>query len=164
VRLFLDTEFTDFIDSELISIGIVDENGREFYAESTSFRREACSVFVNEIVLPLLGQYPDAIVGTSEHIAYRLAEWLQPYRAGGAVISVDYATDWHLFIDLMAGTSAMEFIDGQMIWTDLDQQRIGEWWEATGLPQHHALYDARANRHGYDPENGYDAQNGQSDR
>lgn len=155
MRLFLDTEFTDFIDSEMISIGIVDENGREFYAESTQFRREACSLFVNEIVIPLLGQWPDAVVGTQEHIAHRLAEWLEPYRDGGAIISVDYATDWHLFIDLMAGTGVMEFINGQLIWTDLDKQRISDWWTETGLPQHHALYDARANRIGYDAENRY---------
>ena len=55
--IFLDTEFTDFPESEcdLISIGLVDENGREFYAESTQFRREACSDFVVDVVLPLLG-------------------------------------------------------------------------------------------------------------
>lgn len=155
MRLFLDTEFTDFIDCEMISIGIVDENGREFYAESTSFKREACSQFVNEIVIPLLGQYPDAIVGTQDHIAHRLIEWLELYRESGAIVSVDYATDWHLFIDLMAGNKVMDFIDGQLIWTDLDQQRISDWWTETKLPQHHALYDAKANKHGYDPENKY---------
>jgi hypothetical protein len=155
MRLFLDTEFTDFIDCEMISIGIVDENGREFYAESTSFKRETCSVFVNEIVIPLLGQYPDAIVGTQDHIAHRLIEWLELYRESGAIVSVDYATDWHLFIDLMAGNKVMDFIDGQLIWTDLDQQRISDWWTETKLPQHHALYDAKANKHGYDPENKY---------
>lgn len=158
MKLFLDTEFTDFMDPELISIGIVDENGREFYAERNDFPREECSAFVNEIVLPLLGQHPDGFVLNRYQIAHALLGWLEPYREGGAVVCVDYATDWHLFLDLMAGTSAMEFINGMMIWTELDQQRIGEWWEATGLPQHHALYDARANRHGYD------AQNGQSDR
>jgi hypothetical protein len=155
MRLFLDTEFTDFTNPEMISIGIVDENGREFYAESTQFRREACSQFVNEIVIPLLGQYPDAIVGTQEHIAHRLVEWLELYRESGAIVSVDYATDWHLFLDLMAGNKVMDFIDGQLIWTDLDQQRISDWWKETGLPQHHALYDARANKHGYDPDNAY---------
>jgi hypothetical protein len=155
MRLFCDTEFTDFIDCEMISIGIVDENGREFYAESTSFRREACSQFVNEIVIPLLGQYPDAIVGTQEHIAHRLVEWLELYRESGAIVSIDYATDWHLFLDLMAGNEVMNFIDGQMIWTDLDQQRISDWWTETKLPQHHALYDARANKHGYDSDNAY---------
>ena len=158
MRLFLDTEFTDFIDCEMISIGIVDENGREFYAESTSFRREACSQFVNEIVIPLLGQYPDAIVGTQEHIAHRLVEWLELYRESGAIVSVDYATDWDLFLDLLSLIPKdydRNFIIGQLIWTDLDQQRISDWWTETKLPQHHALYDARANKHGYDSDNAY---------
>ena len=158
MRLFLDTEFTDFTNPEMISIGIVDENGREFYAESTSFKREACSLFVNEIVIPLLGQYPDAIVGTQEHIAHRLVEWLELYRESGAIVSVDYATDWDLFLDLLSLIPKdydRNFIIGQMIWTDLDQQRISDWWTETKLPQHHALYDARANKHGYDSDNAY---------
>ena len=158
MRLFLDTEFTDFTNPEMISIGIVDENGREFYAESTQFRREACSHFVNEIVIPLLGQYPDAIVGTQEHIAHRLVEWLELYRESGAIVSVDYATDWDLFLDLLSLIPKdydRNFIIGQLIWTDLDQQRISDWWTETKLPQHHALYDARANKHGYDSDNAY---------
>jgi hypothetical protein len=155
VRLFLDTEFTDFIDCELISIGIVDENGREFYAERNDFPREECSAFVNETVLPLLGQSPDGLVLNRHQIAHTLLGWLQPYRAGGAIICVDYATDWHLFIDLMAGTSVMEFITAENIWPVLDLPKIDRWWQETGFPQHHALYDARANRHGYTPENGH---------
>jgi hypothetical protein len=147
----------------LISIGIVDENGREFYAEVTDFPREKCNDFVNEIVIPLLGQYPEAVTGTTEHIARRLVDWLAEYREDGASICVDYATDWHLFLDLLSLVPLnydRSFIKGEMIWTDLDQQRISDWWKETGLPQHHALYDARANRHGYDPKNGYDAENG----
>lgn len=42
-RLFLDTEFTDFIDCEMISIGIVREDGREFYAERNDFDTAKCS-------------------------------------------------------------------------------------------------------------------------
>lgn len=30
-RFFIDTEFTDFLDSQLISVAIVGEDGREFY-------------------------------------------------------------------------------------------------------------------------------------
>ena len=151
MKLFLDTEFTDFTNTELISIGIVDENGREFYAESTSFRREVCSPFVVETVLPLLGQYPSAIVGTKRHIEHRLSQWLEEYRAweDGAVICVDYATDLDLFIDLMSKSSVMEFIRADNIWKNLDLPKIESWWQETGLPRHHALYDARANRYGY---------------
>jgi hypothetical protein len=32
-KVFIDTEFTDFNDPHLISIGLVAESGEEFYAE-----------------------------------------------------------------------------------------------------------------------------------
>jgi hypothetical protein len=36
MKLFLDTEFTDFTNSELISIGIVDERGRDTWCRYIS--------------------------------------------------------------------------------------------------------------------------------
>jgi 3' exoribonuclease, RNase T-like len=151
VRLFLDTEFTDFVNPELISIGIVDESGREFYAERNDFPREACSEFVVETVLPLLGQ-SDGIVGTQQHIASQLERWLEEYRESGAIICVDYHTDWHLFQGLLSELPKrgnFEFITHDNIWSNLDSRSITQWWSDTQLPQHHALYDAYANRHGY---------------
>jgi hypothetical protein len=151
LRLFLDTEFTDFTDPQLISIGIVDEQDREFYAESTEFRRELCSQFVVETVIPLLGQ-SSGIVGTQQHIALQLAGWLEQYRDGGAIICVDYHTDWHLFQGLLSELPKrgnFDFITHENIWSNLDSGRITQWWSDTQLPQHHALYDAYANRHGY---------------
>jgi len=46
--VFLDTEFTDFVRPDLISIALVAEDGREFYAERTDYHRDACSDFVRE--------------------------------------------------------------------------------------------------------------------
>lgn len=149
MKLFLDTEFTDFTNPELISIGIVDENGREFYAESTSFRRERCSEFVVETVLPLLGQYTDSLVLNRYQIAHALLQWLEEYREQGATICVDYYTDWYLFHELLESTTVMEFVKPLNIWPDIDSHKIESWWQETGLSRHHALYDARANRYGY---------------
>jgi hypothetical protein len=58
LTVFINCEFTDFIDIDLVSIALVCEDGREFYAERTDFRREACSEFVRMAVLPRLGQWP----------------------------------------------------------------------------------------------------------
>lgn len=33
IKIFIDTEFTDFVDLKLISIRMVAETGEEFYAE-----------------------------------------------------------------------------------------------------------------------------------
>ncbi len=65
MKYFLDTEFTENPGSiQLISIGIVDENGRTFYAENTSFDERAANEWVWENVLDKLrwwgkdGEYP----------------------------------------------------------------------------------------------------------
>lgn len=56
MNVYLDTEFTDFKGSKLISIGLVTGDGeRSFYAELTdNYAETDCSHFVLEIVLPLL--------------------------------------------------------------------------------------------------------------
>ena len=38
--VFLDTEFTDFVRPDLISIALVSEDGREFYTERTNSRED----------------------------------------------------------------------------------------------------------------------------
>lgn len=58
--IFLDTEFTDFVQLGLISIALVAEDGREFYAERTDYRQGDCTDFVCSAVLPLLGRVPGA--------------------------------------------------------------------------------------------------------
>ena len=50
--IFLDTEFTAFMRPDLISIALVSEDGREFYAERTDYRQADCSDFVRATVLP----------------------------------------------------------------------------------------------------------------
>lgn len=55
MRLFVDTEFTDFIHCELISVALAADDGREFYAGCSDFDRTACSEFVRAAVLPQLG-------------------------------------------------------------------------------------------------------------
>ena len=49
--IFLDTEFTKFSYPDLISLALVAEDGREFYAERTDYRQNECSAFVQETVL-----------------------------------------------------------------------------------------------------------------
>lgn len=91
MRYFIDTEFTDFLDCELISIAIVREDGRAFYGEVSDFTRSTCSAFVLEAVLPQLGKTeslvavsPDLIcaVRPLEEIGRLLHEWLSSTRGG----------------------------------------------------------------------------------
>lgn len=57
MRYFIDTEFSErgpHQAIDLISIGLVAEDGREFYAVSTEFDSSNCSAWVQENVLPHL--------------------------------------------------------------------------------------------------------------
>ncbi len=60
MKYFLDTEFIEKpCTIDLISIGIVAENGREYYAISTEFDRSQASHWVRENVISLLPPIED---------------------------------------------------------------------------------------------------------
>ena len=99
--IFLDTEFTNFIDTSLISLGMAADTDEEFYVE-VSFNVKECSPFVREAVLPQLTR--------SEHdycsrpnLRARLLTWLAIVRCKNepVVIGFDYYTDWDLFCDAL---------------------------------------------------------------
>ena len=156
--IFLDTEFTDFPESEcdLISIGLVDENGREFYAESTQYRKEACSDFVRTTVIPLLGEPKNRIVGSYFEIAKQLNEWLKYYDSE-ITLAIDYLGDWKLLVKLLTLVPEEELVQGikgMNIYGDLDIMALEYYWlevDAFGHKEHHALYDARGNKYAYKP-------------
>ena len=154
--IFLDTEFTDFDDPDLISIGLVDESGREFYAESTEYRQEACSDFVRQVVIPLLGEPKNRIVGNYFEIARQLNEWLKFYN-DEVVIAIDYLGDWQLLVKLLSLLPEEELVQnvkGLNIYGDLDIMALEYYWaevDAFGHKEHHALYDARGNKYAYKP-------------
>ena len=103
VRYFLDTEFTDFKDSQLISLAIVGENGDEFYGELTDFERSACSDFVREIVMPQLGQFPNRAMSTAQ-LRSELLAWLHrvPLKPK-PILCFDYSGDIDLMCALIGG-------------------------------------------------------------
>ena len=52
MKLFFDTEFTGLRkDTTLISIGIVSEDGRKFYAELTDYNENQCNKWINQNVV-----------------------------------------------------------------------------------------------------------------
>jgi hypothetical protein len=153
--LFLDTEFTDFIDTEILAIGLVSDNNKhEFYAERTDFSLKACSDFVKEEVLPLFDK--SGFVGTKDQIGDKLAEWLRNLPAGELVIVVDYIVDWQLFAELLNGRVPMKLKRSpEMIQTitdfatDVSIKGVEDYFEVVDKRRHHALVDAKANRNGW---------------
>ena len=157
MKIFLDTEFTDFPESEcdLISIGLVDENGRDFYAELTDYRQEACTDFVKEIVIPLLGQHKNTVKGNRYQVAKELAEWLDLYKNDECVICFDYNTDWYLMrnmLQMLPDDMLPDFLTTKNIWGDIDKMAIDYFWleqDAFNWKPHMALWDAYGNRYAY---------------
>ena len=99
--IFLDTEFTKFSYPDLISLALVAEDGREFYAERTDYRQNECSAFVQETVLPLLGRVPGAAC-TSKELTDRVRAWFAALPEPATIV-FDYETDWHLLAVAMLG-------------------------------------------------------------
>jgi hypothetical protein len=77
MKYFLDTEFYENgVTIDLISIGIVAEDGREFYACSTDARLHEVSPWVREHVLPQLPLYSDAAWLHRKFIARRVESFI----------------------------------------------------------------------------------------
>jgi len=152
MRLFVDTEFTDLLDCELLSIGIVSEDAREFYMERNDVDLGRCGDFARVAVLPQLGQQPGLVASEAE-LGRRLKAWLaafEPAPGGSPVlVSVDHPTDWELFTYLVRDEETLQmpaWLKGQSIRGAVDPREVERYWNIHGRRAHHALHDARALR------------------
>lgn len=151
--IFLDTEFTDFADRELISIGMVGEDGRHaFYAELQDFDREKCNDFVRSTVWAQLGQIDGATVKRAE-LPARLRDWFATLPR-----SVTIASDSHFDFELLAqavghplpaNITPTRYDLRPLIDTTVFHQACEKYHAAPGRPWHHALHDAHAHRAGW---------------
>lgn len=141
--IFLDTEFTDFFDPYLISIGMVADSGAEFYSE-VPYLEHGCSAFVREAVIPLLNRYPDAYCEL-EALGARITAWLEAVKPSDedVEICIDYQTDWDLFADAL-DNRIPPWCKMRHVGRDIDETLRYAYHKKSGLPEHHALYDARA--------------------
>src|SRR5215470_346269 len=77
VRFFYDCEFIeDGVTIDLISIGVVDEQGREYYAVSTEFDPQRAGDWVRSHVLPKLPAPADPVWRSRAAIRRSLLEFL----------------------------------------------------------------------------------------
>lgn len=166
--IFLDTEFTglDQAYPDLISIGLVDECGREFYAElPESNWTVQCNEWVHFNVLPHLwgGKY----VQSAKAIQERLSDWIESTPEDSMIV-----TDWpngDFFTQLKRllpqwpdnlNNWPMQFGS----WSMGDEQepvlrKMMDDYHTPQRPRHHALYDAHSLRlalmyafeHGWQP-------------
>ena len=146
MKYFLDTEFIESGRTkpiQLLSIGIVAEDGREFYAESAEYDIADCSAWLLENVIPnMLGS---CALPLSE-IAAKIREFIGDEKPEFWGYYADY--DWVVFCQLFG--AMIDLPNGwPMYCRDLKQ-----WCDELGNPklpeqgkgEHNALADARWNR------------------
>lgn len=155
MRIFIDTEFTDFENPELISIGLVTEDGQhEFYAE-LPVNYSKCNDFVLAIILPQLGKGPDAQCGIDE-LCIRLKNWIVQFACMAPItICYDYDGDWTLFCKAMDNNIPI-WLRGKNIYRYIDQTALQMFFIEHRISDHHALNDAKANRHAFDSKKAKD--------
>ena len=169
--VFLDTEFTQFINVELLSLGMVTlaDATRELYVEldmSTAIgraRRKASSDFVKyEGVLDQWGVVPGA-TATNWEMGRRAGEWLLGLaeESGSRLeVAFDYGTDFELLEYAVRDSGLWDRVR-EIVWpvnvgaltgTIHGQHAADDCYRAIkkrGLNRHHALADALALRTAY---------------
>jgi hypothetical protein len=148
MRYFYDCEFIeDGVTIEFVSIGVVDERGREFYAVSTEFDPTRAIEWVRRNVLDKLPAPADPAWRSLERIREDLLAFL---------------TEPGERIELWAWMSAYDHVVLAQLWGDMRAlprviprftHELRQRWEDAGLPllpaapadQHDALADARHN-------------------
>lgn len=148
LKVFVDTEFTNFVDTHLISIGMAAASGEEFYAE-VPYPPDNCSEFVREVVIPLLGRVPNAFCPIDD-LYMKITSWLKIIRTHDEDVDIcfDYQTDWDLFSVALDGR-VPAWCRPCMVSRNINELLRYEFHKKNNLPEHHALYDAQANRYAY---------------
>jgi hypothetical protein len=148
MRFFYDCEFIeDGTTIDLVSIGVVAEDGREFYAVSTEFDPDRAGAWVRANVLPLLPPPGDAV-------------WLSRTELREALLKFLTAPDGE--VELWAWIGAYDHVALCQLWGAMPTlpralprftRELRQHWEQAGRPAlpapppnaHDALVDARHN-------------------
>lgn len=146
---YLDTEFTDFVSQQLISLGVVCVDGAEFYIEIEDYPRFIESQFVKDTVVPLLQRGKFCLPESKAAVEFCI--WLAE-RPEPLVFVIDYGGDYELAMRLLRdftepnpGYEFIHHILGPDITAiDVYQDAKTLYFTEHDKRQHHALVDARA--------------------
>ena len=152
-RFFYDTEFMEepgFL--ELISIGVVDEDGNEFYACNLDADLGRANQWVKDRVIPLLPGYESSEWMRMKYIADSLMEFIQPSESDPVDMWGFYADYDHVLLCWLFG-KMVDLPKGMPVYT-LDIRQLA--WSLGNPPlpkqpkgEHNALADAKWNRQAY---------------
>lgn len=155
--VFLDTEFTglDQTRPDLVSIALVDEAGREFYAElPANHYAVQCNEWVHFNVLPLLwgGNHVQRV----EDIRERLVAWITAIRDQAMIVTDCPDADFTLLKRLLPEwpKNLEKYPTLFSAWSMGDDRQpaleeLMTSYYTPDRPSHHALHDANALRTGF---------------
>lgn len=143
IKVFIDTEFTNFFVPALISIGLVADTGEETYFE-VDYEYADCSDFVRETVIPLLSSGP-YMKFKKDDLHKALYSWFQIIKSPGQTVEICYDAeiDWLLFSQLFDMHLA-SWIVPLNIEYQVSTLLQYDYYKKNLIPEHHALNDARA--------------------
>lgn len=161
ILVFLDCEFTDLLDIDLVSIGLVTEDGSEFYGERNDFRRQDANDFVQVAVLPQLGALPDRVFSRRE-LAARLRAWFEELGGTVSIVCSD-VIDFHLLCDALDGDETdycqprkapasirlHDVTETQKVIATHTFRTTETAYHTADHPWHHAMHDAGGLRAGW---------------
>lgn len=143
--IFLDTEFTNFSDPELISIGLVSSNDERFYAE-VPYKGSSCSEFVHMVVEPLLSGNEVPL----DVLQAKLADWLYTIcDSNPVVICFDSDYDRILFLRLFENKLPVRVNFRNLRDRHINEIMRTEFYKKNEFSEHHALNDALALRNAF---------------
>lgn len=144
--IFIDTEFTNFSNPQLISIGLAASTGEVFYAE-VPYSVSDCSEFVREIVIPLLSSEPPC---SYDKLHIVLRDWFAVVKGrGNMTICYDANQDKDLFLQIF-DQRPPNFLNFRNVGErHVNELLRHEFHTKEQLPEHHALHDACAMRYAF---------------
>lgn len=111
MKVFFDTEFTGLRkDTTIISIGLVSDNYKKFYAEFTDYDKDQVddwikgNVIDNLILMDNTPRVEGFYKGTKKEIAIELAKWFEQFDEEIELVSDVCHYDMVLLIDLFGST------------------------------------------------------------
>ena len=151
-KVYMDLEFMNFnrVTSQIISIGLIDEHGRTFYAIRNDVNDCNSNKWVELNVMPVLYKETPDIVGSLSNIRTKLEEWFESY-TNVEIWGDCLAYDWVLFLDIWKeqGTPKNIYYIPQELCTllkvcgiDPDIEREDFVKDEGIYKKHNALYDA----------------------
>lgn len=149
--VFLDTELTNLIDREMISIGMVAEDGqRKLYLEVQDFDKSKCNSFVKSSVFPKLGRIDEAVVRKVD-VQDRLRNWFSMLPRS-VTIACDSQVDREVLTREFGGkcpNNLTGWFDLRPLIDTVVYHQTVEKYHTEEKPWHHAFYDAQAHRAGW---------------